>query len=220
MAVSDAPKPYVIRQGDTLLRIALAKGMEPERIWDEAKNKKLKEIRDPDILAPGDILHIPPPPAPSLSLAPQTSNRYRAKVPEVEVEIIFHGEAGPLANEAYKVTGIEEDPIEGTLDGTGTFKKKVPVFLEHFTIAFPEREIEHTVWPGHLDPLDVTSGVLQRLLHMGHGPIAQKKGDPFVFTDTDAEKAAVSGFQDAHGLEKTGFADEKTQEKLKKKHGI
>lgn len=219
MSDSDT-KPYVVRQGDTLLRVAVARGLEPNKIWDHEKNRELKELRDPDILAPGDVLQLPPAPPPTLQLNPKTSNKFKARVPEVEVSIAFSSEAFPLANEEYKITGVGEDPIEGTLDATGTLKIAVPLFLEHFTVAFPKRNVEHEVWPGHLDPKDLQSGVCQRLTHLGYGPVAPRRGDPFVFADPEVQRAAIMGFQKAFGLEPTGFADEKTQETLKTKAGI
>ena len=215
--MSKQPRRYVVRQGDTLLRIALTFGLEPERIWREPKNAALIDKRDPDMLAPGDVLYLPPPPPPSLRVTPKTSNKFRAKLPEIEIRIAFHSERGPLAGERYELTGIAQPPINGQLDGLGALSVKVPVDIEELELTLVDRNVKHTISVGHLDPIDEPTGVEARLIHLGYGPIGQ--ADPFVFGGDESLARAVEAFQRGHDLEPTGNAGETTQHKLRDVHG-
>ncbi len=211
-------KRYVVRQGDTLLRIALAFGLEPRRIWDEPKNAALVKKRDPDMLAPGDVLCIPPPPPPALELAPKTSNRFRAKVPEVDLRVAFHGERGPLAAERYELRGLGEEPVKGRLDALGALALKLPLDVEELELTFVDRQVKHAIAVGHLDPIDEMSGVAARLVHLGYGPVG-RPGDPFVFGDDESLAEGVSAFQRGAGLEPSGVAGDDTRSRLRAIHG-
>src|SRR5208337_3002899 len=58
--VGMAMVPYVVRQGDYLAQIAFRRGFVADRVWSAPENATLREARkDPNILAPGDILHVP-----------------------------------------------------------------------------------------------------------------------------------------------------------------
>jgi hypothetical protein len=79
--------------------------------------------------------------------------------------------------------------------------------------------VEHTIWVGHLAPLDQEIGVDARLAHLAYGPVGDRLGDPHTFLDREARAATIKAFQAAFGLEPTGFADETTQEKILESHG-
>jgi hypothetical protein len=216
--MSEESRPYVVRQGESLYTIARAHGLEPDAIWRDGKNTEVARTRDPDILAPGDLLYLPPRPAPSLRVAPQTSNAFTAKVPAVVVAVAFQDENGPLRGERYVVTGLGE-PVEGALDGRGGLALPVPVSVATFVVEFPERRIAHSVWVRHLDPVSEPSGLRARLVHLGYGPMGQDSADPYTFVSDEAERRAIAAFQRAVGLTVTGVADEKTRAKLTEMHG-
>jgi hypothetical protein len=53
-------QPYVICKGDYLLKVAFEKRFDADAAWASAKNADLQTQRkDPNILAPGDVLFIP-----------------------------------------------------------------------------------------------------------------------------------------------------------------
>ncbi|MEM9691445.1 MAG: hypothetical protein AAGA56_02780 [Myxococcota bacterium] len=213
-------RPYVIQPGDTLRRVAMLHDLDPTSIWGHEKNAELAEERDPEMLAPGEILFIPEPEDPTLTVTAETSNQFSAETPTIRVYIKFEGEEGPLKEEAYVVNGIGEDPIEGTLDDEGLLDITVPLLLRYFHIEFPERDITHEVAVGFLDPVDVPSGRRARLLHLGHLPVGRDVRDPHVFATRESEQRSTASFQEAHGLEPTGFLDEATGEWLVRRHGI
>ncbi len=213
--MSHGPTPYVVRQGDTLLSIAVAHGVDPGLIWNEPKNAELAQVkrRDPDMLGPGDVIYIPSerPPDPGVSL--KARNRFRGAIPTVEVRFAFRGERGPLAGEPYEVTGVDDpknEPILGRLDAAGVFKMVLPVGLKEFLLRFPKQCIEHRVEVGRLNPYDDLSGMRRRLLHLGYRSVRQADGTPVDFTDPESERLTLQWFQRAQGLEPTGFPDEAT----------
>jgi hypothetical protein len=219
MSTDSDGKTYVIRQGDTLLRLTVRFGLAGvEEIRDHPKNKKLKDDLDAGLCPIGEILFIPKPQPPTLQASPQTENKYAVKVPLHVVQIAFSGREGPFANEAYELRGIGEDPTTGNLDGTGTLRVEVPAAIEKLTLVFPKRHIEHTIWVGHLAPLGQLPGVDARLAHLGYGPVGEKHGEPHTFMDAAARARTISVFQAAFGLDQTGFADETTRDKMKEKH--
>jgi hypothetical protein len=181
------------------------------------------------MLAPGEILYIPPPEPPQPTVAPKEVNRFVGKVPWVHLHLHFESEAGPLADEPFLIDGRAEllderrpdpeEPLEGNLDGAGNLTLRVPALTRSFFIVFPERQIEHEVIVGGLDPADQRTGLGARLLHLGYLPIDQELLDPFVFESEASEQETLRGFQRAFALEPSGFADPPTKDKLTGEHG-
>src|SRR4051812_40078721 len=149
--MSDATTPYVVGRGEHLLTVALQFGLEPDAIWNHPKNAELKKTREPDVLAPGDVLQIPKPPAPTLSLRHGTSNRYRATVPKVTIRLAFEGPDGPFASEPYELHDLGE-VIKGSTDGSGGVDFEAKVTKRRARIVFPRRHVEHAIEIGGLDP--------------------------------------------------------------------
>src|SRR5258706_12719858 len=58
---TEMPTEHVVKQGEHLSQIAKQHGFFDFRlIWDHPKNAKLKALRlNPNVLLPGDLLHIP-----------------------------------------------------------------------------------------------------------------------------------------------------------------
>src|SRR6185503_16443662 len=50
---------YEVRQGECVESIAFANGLSWETVWNDPKNAKVKDARkDPNVLLPGDRLHV------------------------------------------------------------------------------------------------------------------------------------------------------------------
>lgn len=224
-------KPYVIQPGDTVLTIALLHELEPRDIVNHDKNRAMfsERHRDPHMLAPGEIVYIPPPPAPTPSVSPRSANTFTATVPKVHLHLQFECEKGPLAGEAFRIeapvvltTARRRDltqPLEGNLDGEGKVSLEVPALIGSFVLRFPARNTEHEVIVGGLDPLDQPSGVNARLTHLGFLPLDQTLADPYRFETEESAKQTLKRFQSAYQLEATGSADGRTLDALKNAHG-
>ena len=217
--MSEGVKARVIRQGDTLLRLALGAGVEVEDIEGHPKNAHLRDYFPNEMLPVGEVVFLPRPKPPGLSIAPHGSNRFQGKVPLVQVTVAFADSEGPLAHEPYELHGLGEEPVQGVLTAAGRLELEVPVFAERLRLVFARRFVEHTLWVGHLAPKQQELGVQARLLHLGYLPVGQRAGDPYAFADRQAYARALQSFQEAHGLEPTGFADPPTLEKLERLHG-
>jgi hypothetical protein len=203
----DSTTPYVVSKGDYLLAIALAFGVEPDAIWSHAKNGDLVKTRAPDVLAPGDVLYVPKPPAPTLRVSRGVGNAFTAKVPKVALRLAFAGDDGPFANEPYELHGLG-DVVKGTTDGAGLVTADVPVRARSVSIVFPKRHLEHAVDVGALDPATTPAGLRARLAHLGLAD-ASRPLDP----------ADVRAFQTANGLPATGRPDADTAALAERLHG-
>jgi phage baseplate assembly protein gpV len=208
-----AMKPYVIRQGDYLKKLAHTLGFDADAVWNHAKNADMAKQRQPNLLHPGDILYVPDPTLKWETLSKGTTNSYVVTVPKTTLTLSFKDAKGPMANAAYVVEGLGEK-LEGTTDGNGVATLAVPVHIVECRVTFPDLDETFPVRVGHMDPIDEASGVRKRLLHLGYYPIWIDSND------TDAlDKQGLCAFQDAKGLPATGILDDATKAALSKEHG-
>jgi hypothetical protein len=221
--------PYVIRQGDHLLKIAHRIGFDVDEIWNDPKNADLKALRgDGTILLPGDILYVPDPTPKSLGLSVGGPNGFSAEVPSVTVAVVFKDADGnALADEPYQLRGIvDQDGAEPADDpktkGDGSVNLKVPVHLREVEVFFPRRNVLFRLGVGDLDPHTEESGMLQRLQNLGL--LGEQTAARLLSGGgTDADKGsledAIKSFQEANGLEPNGEPNDDLKEKLLGAHG-
>ena len=213
-------KPYVVRQGDYLLKVAHLRGFDADEAWNHPKNAELKSLRsDPGMLKPGDILSVPDEPKPKLKLNAKETNVYVARVPTVKVSVVVAHDGEPLANAKYVVEGLGNDELEHTTDAEGTVAVEAPVHVREVVVRFVESGMRLAVGIGDLDPPDTASGARMRLTSLGFGGAKEKGADGHVGHDADSLSGAVSAFQAAHALPVTGKLDEATRAKIVAEHG-
>lgn len=231
MAEAPGGRPYVVQPRDTVLTIALMHDLAPQAIVDA--NPEMftgAAARDPQMLAPGEVLLLPSPTPPEPSVAPQVKNRFVARVPRVHLHLAFEDEGGPMADEPFVVPGVvrlpdetgrrdARAPLEGTLDGEGRITLIVPALLGTFVLTFPERHVDHVVEVGGLDPVDQRRGREARLRHRGFLPVDQALDDPYRFETAIAERETLKSFQRAFDLQPSGYSDPPTQARLRDEHG-
>lgn len=213
-------KPYVIRQGDYLVKLAHVLGFDAEEVWNAAKNAKLRQERKShNMLVPGDILFVPDEPAPRSRLDAMTSNTYVAHVPRVRVRMRMAVAGTPMKNEAYVVRGIGEDAKERKTDGEGTVAFEADVHVREVEIHFPARELTRTVAIGGLDPIEAPSGLRMRLTHLGFYSAHRGGADGHTGRDENRLDAAVKAFQSANGIAPSGELDPSTKRAIVAAHG-
>jgi hypothetical protein len=205
-------RPYVVKQGDYLEKIAHALGADPEEIWNDPKNADIKKQRAPNLLHPGDILYVPDPEPRWLPLAVGSDNLYVAKVPRTTIRLTFKNHDKPLAGEPYVIRGMGE-PEEGKTDGEGTVVAEVPVHVREIQVTFPESNLTYPVRLGDMDPIDEDTGVRKRLDHLGYYDGLS------CLDEADRDRWAITSFQHARGLDETGRADDATRAALVRAHG-
>ena len=207
-------RTHVVQQGEHLSDLAARFGFDANAVWQDARNDDLRSRRDnPLTLAPGDILHIPIVDPEALSLVPKTTNRYEATIPTVSIDVVF----GDAADQPYVVEGLAE-PIEGTADGDGRIQLEVPITARELSLELPRLCRQHPIRIGHLDPIEESSGVRQRLQHLGFfGAFPTSTGA--LPNQAELDRQAIASFQRAHDLPETGTLDPDTRDRLLDEHG-
>jgi hypothetical protein len=214
-------KPYVIRQGDYLTKLAHTNGYDADTVWKHAKNKELRERRsDPNTLLPGDILWVPEPtPARRLAVKSGTDNRYTARIPKMPVSVRLQLGGEPLVKEPFRILGVGPDPIEGATDEHGWLKAEVNVHVREIEVELTARDKTLRVRVGDMDPLNTVSGVKKRLTHLGFYQPSKIGVDNDDAADGHALVSALKAFQQQRGLEPTGKMNEDTAKALSGHHG-
>jgi hypothetical protein len=186
-------EPYVVKQGDFLALLAHQHGFDPDVVWNDPANEDLRNLREnPNVLFPTDILYIPPPQDPvTHSLTTGTTNTFQSSTPTVPVEIRFTD--SDLASQAFTSPEIPE--LTGKSTGSdGTAKFDVPIDVDTFTVVFTSSGASFGFCLGHLDPVDQTSGMFQRLQNLGYIPREADWDTP----DLELLRRALRRFRDDH----------------------
>lgn len=207
--MSTAMKPYVIRQGDHLDRLADRYGFDADAVWDHPRNEPIRTQRDDfAMLRPGDVLFIPVEnQRPLLDLRARASNQYVARIPRAYVSLIVSQGGASLADQPYVILGLGEDDVVRRTTADGAVEFEAPVHLREVTVRFEERSLEFRIGIGELDPPNTPSGMRTRLQHLGYYSSAA----PAPGRRRDAElRNAIRWFQAYQDLEVTGEMDTAT----------
>jgi len=153
-----------------------------------------------------------PPPPSSTPSQPQDTKNVVFEDPQTEER---SQEDRPRQNIPY-VLDIDGNLTEGTTDDDGMIEVSIPpnakkgrLILEPGTTN--ERVLQLDL--GELNPLSEISGIKHRLKNLGFDCGDTSDGA------TPALGAALRAFQEKHGLQVTGEADQATKDKLKDLHG-
>lgn len=215
--------PYVIRQGDYMTKLAHVRGFDAEEVWKDPKNDSIRAIRpNMDILAPGDVVHLPKEPKEGLEFTKESTNKYKAVVPKVDLTVTFNDDEGkPMADQTYVLEGLERagqaesgaPKEEHKTDGSGVAKFSVPVTVREVTVRFTKRNMAFVMRVGDMDPEDESTGAQKRLVNLGYLP-------PDLPRDAYAAymPSAIRSFQKDKGLPITGAFDAATLKALVDAH--
>jgi len=208
-----AYREHTVKQGDCISSIAFAHGLFPDTVWNDSKNRELKQRRkDPNVLLPGDTVYIRGKEEKEESCASEERHRFRRKgVPEI-LEIQFKINDEPRANEAY-VLEIDGALSEEQTDADGVAEVWIPPNAMKGKISFRDRGDEYELDLGGLDPLTEISGVQARLGSLGFydGPVDGEMSDEL--------EQAIRVVQERHDLEPTGKLDEATRNVILDEYG-
>lgn len=214
-------RPYVVRQGDYLTKLAHTMGFDADTIWNHPKNEALRSRRpERDLLHPGDLLWIPDnPDLRRLPVKPFMTNRYAAHIPKKPVEVRVQIGGEPLPNEPYAILGVGPDPVYGETDEEGWVKTVVEVHVREVEIILTRKNRTLRVRVGDLDPVDTLAGLRKRLLHLGYYRPGRVGGENQDATEGDALISALKAFQASNALPATGKLDDETRKALTGMHG-
>lgn len=200
-----------IERGDTVSRIAGETGFAPETIWEHPSNKELKEQREHmDVLAVGDVLHVPELVPKSLPAATGKRHRYKRKgVPMPFIVQVLDAWGNPRKERKYKLA-IDDGLYEGTTDVNGVLRHYLPNAAKGGKLYIDELVFDIGI--GHLEPKTKLLGVQQRLTNLGY-PCLGDDGEM-----GQATVIALSRFQRLAGLPVTGELDGATRDALNNHH--
>lgn len=222
---------YTVAQGDNLSLIAARFGFkDPSKIQYHAENHELMNLRDPDILYPGDVLYIPKLDQRDQSCGTDKKHKFVFKSPRKKLKLVIQDAAGKaIVGQAYELTvecaprigpRFDESKKEvhtGNTGPNGQLEHEVPLNAEAGTL-----KIGTTIWnlkighlnPEHKSPDDGVSGIQARLKNLGFDP-GPVDGIPGRLTE-----AAIRAFQRHNPpLAVDGICGPKTLKELKAQHG-
>jgi hypothetical protein len=184
-------QPFVIRQGDYLMKLAYSFGFDADAVWNDDKNTDLRKVRpDHNILYPGDVLYVPEKSGNAVATALVTgaTNDFATSAPVVMIAVRFTGQG--LGSQPCSVR--ELDSLTGlTTDADGLLSFSAPVTLETITISLDALSIDCACLVGGLDPIATASGVYQRLQNLGYIPADL----PFDALDPGPLRAGLRGLK-------------------------
>ncbi len=207
---------YLVRENDCLSTIAAETGHLWQTIWDEPANRVVREVRrDPNVLATGDRLTIPP--LRQKSEPGQTEVRHRfVRIGQPTVFRLRLADNGrPLANQPYQLKFDRGEAFSNATNSEGLMEAPVPPQARTGTLEIGTGDEVRTYQLsfGALEPLTHLEGIQQRLRNLGlyAGPI-----------DGALSKRLTRGlkaFQRQQKLPVSGQPDAATCERLEKEHG-
>lgn len=201
------PINYQVKQGDCIFSIAFEHGFFADTIWDHPNNKRLKDERkDPNVLLPGDTVHVPDKRLKELSEPTNEVYKYRCKNTPKILKVQFKYIETPLKDLNYKIS-VDGKETEGKTDSQGWLKEPISPNAKVAKVTLADG-LEYELKLGILDPVDDVSGVQGRLHSLGmyDGPIDGRMNDE--------TKIALGSFQLTNDLEVTGEADDETKKLL------
>jgi hypothetical protein len=207
--------------------IAARHGLDPQEVWNLSENRTLRESRpNPEVLAPGDVVHLPEPQQPRNPITSGGTHRLRARVPGVRVRFLLGTSESPLRDEPYVAEGITTEPIRGTTDGDGAVTLTIPVHVRTFDVTLTRRNATFAVRVGHLDPAEETSGVETRLQQLGYlvPTMSDLFGHPaaddiVALRRSELLQESLAAFQRDQGIDPSSGLDEATRAALRRAFG-
>lgn len=212
-------KIHTVQQGECLTRIAARYGFTDwQTLYNHPNNANLKAKRpNPNVLFPGDKIHIPDPRKKEEQLPTGALHRFVIKTPHKFLRIVFqHPDGAPFANEPYTLTLSNNLQKQGKTSEKGLLHEPVAFLETTAKLAIAGRTLALNL--GHLNPngdiqTEDLTGIQCRLHNLGYttGP-----ADGIYGRNT---RAALALFQTEEELEVNGLPDDETLAKLEARHG-
>jgi hypothetical protein len=206
-------KSHTVAEGDCISSIAFENGMLWQTIWEHSSNQDLRSLRkDPNVLYPGDVVHIPDPEEKEEDVALDQRHTFRLNGVPAQLDLQFLFEGVPRVNEHFKID-VVGTVTEGKTDEEGRVSVPIPPNAKKGTITLGEGLEARTydLGLGKLDPVEEITGTQARLNNLGYGCTVSGSWD-------DESREAMSAFQMATDLPVTGEIDSDVLERLDSMH--
>ncbi len=212
---------HTVKQGETFPKIAKTYGFYNwTYIYNHEQNAEFKKKRpNPHVLAPGDQIVIPDKRPGDVSVPTGSTHQFKLKTGVTLLRTALLDSAQkPISGKKYKLAAGEKQ-YEGVTDSEGVIERNIPDDVEEVTLFLwaegdpPKRPRVLKLKVGHLDPVDLVTGVQARLKNLGYecGPIDG--------TVSDKTQEALKAFQKSQGLTEDGQPSDETKAKLREVHG-
>lgn len=225
-------KPYVVRQGEYLAKIAFCEGFEAAATWADASNRDLAQRRpNENALCAGDVLFIPEQPSNPVGVNVGGANHVTGDVPKVDLRMELLLDESP-AGQAFVIRGMNGEEIRGTVNGAGVVEARVSTLMREAVLLIPEREIYFPIMVGGLDCARTDSGAEMRMRNLGHAPDGQALTEDTEVPETGAlcpfarqprevpgKSPAIAAYQRRVNLEPSGEFDDDTRRRLEAEYG-
>jgi N-acetylmuramoyl-L-alanine amidase len=190
-------------------------------LYDHPENAELRRLRpNPNVLMPGDTLHIPDPTPAGLPVETGRWNTFVVRLPGSLFRLHLvddDPERTPFAHARFKLE-VGGQTHEGETDGAGRLEVRVPLDAEDGTLTLwlsddAEDSVQWPVKVNHLDPADALTGAQARLHHLGFdcGALDGEHGDK--------TENALRAFQATHGIDEEEALGPRTRTQLERLHG-
>lgn len=204
---------YIVKDGDSVAKLAEQHGLTEAKIWDHERNRALKDLReDPNLLVAGDTLFIPDREQRWHSAAAGQRHSFRRKGIMAVFKLQLYDGDQPRANQDYTLK-IDGRLYTGTTDGDGKLEQKIHPGASEATLRFGGEGGETIVLAlGRLDPANTVRGMKSRLKNLGYD-VGTVNG-----TADAALRAALIEFQASQRLTQSGTIDDQTVAKIREIH--
>jgi Putative peptidoglycan binding domain len=211
-------KDHIVTQGDCVASIAYEDGFHWETLWNHPSNAGLKAARkDPNVLAPGDVVHVPDRRDRVVERPTTQRHRFRLKNTPALLNVRLLKDDRPRKNLRFVLEVDDVEVARGSTDDEGRIQHPpIPpdarMGLLRVTNELGELEV-YSLALGHLDPIGTIAGVQGRLRSLGCFDGAPDGEDSPALAD------AVRRFQRNAGLPETGVVDDALRGQLEEAHG-
>ncbi len=200
----------IVQSGDCCHSLAEATGHVWKTVWSE--NNGIHQSCQPNQLAPGDRVHIPP-------VEPKYVDRPTGRchtfvrtgsVVRLRLRLVRGGR--PLVKEAY-LLHVGHRSFRGRTDGDGVLDHLVPAVESKAILEVPRFSLEAGIRIGALPPSGTILGIQARLRNLGYGCDLTGENDRMT-------SGALKCFQSDQRLDAGGNPGPETESALVREHGI
>lgn len=203
-------KKHKVEAGECVSAVARRYGVAAESIANLPANRELADLRNGlDVLAPGDVVVVPPVPNVTHRVSVGTRGTFIAKLPRAELRLQLRVGDQVLADAPYRLE-VGSETWDGSTDADGMLAHAVDPLQREGTLTLTERRERYVLDLGNLEPANDWSGAGKRLYNLGYG-----NGE----THQEAVRRALVFFQRDQGIPASGELDETTTSKLIESHG-
>jgi len=200
----------IVQTGDCCHSLAAATGHVWKTVW--SANNDIHQSRQPNQLAPGDRVHIPPVEPKYIDKPTGRRHTFVSTGTVVRLRLRLVRGGRPLVKEAYLLR-VGHRSFRGRTDGDGVLDHLVPALESRAILEVPRCSLEVGIRIGALPPSGTILGIQARLRNLGYGCDLTGEND-------EMTSAALKCFQSDQRLDPSGNPEPETKSALVREHGI